>query len=100
MSQIPNNRVVDFGSGPRLFATKIISTRMERGGGAITLTLAVEDTRMSRLTDTPTIDNEVFAIVGTLTLTQPACADLVNSITGLLAGIQATKAKIPDAGAN
>lgn len=100
MPQVPNSRVLDFGTGPRIFATKVISSRMERGGGAVTLTLAVEEHRMDRLTEEPQQDNEIFAVVGTLTLTQPACVDLVNSITTLLAGIQAAKAQKPETGAN
>jgi hypothetical protein len=73
---------------------------MERGGGAVTLILGVEEYRGERLTEQPMAENDVFAVVGTLTLTQPACVDLVNSISGLLAGIAASKAKKPETGAN
>lgn len=93
------SRVVDYGSGPRLFASKLIGFQTQ-GPGSISFTLGVGEYRGARLDEAPASDNYVVAVVGTLTLTASACMELANALSRIAGGLAARTAEAPKAGAN
>jgi hypothetical protein len=92
------DKVVDYGSGPTIFATGVVSTR--RDGNIITATLGVEEYRAASKSAPPSEEHVVHRIVGQIVMPDFAFRELIDSLNTLYTAGAAAKAEEGPAGVN